>query len=770
MTEESRSRASPGKSDPHDPMETQDWPRETESDSPLAFLLPSTRPDTLGRLGHYEVLEVLGRGSFGIVLKAFDETLHRVVAIKLMSQEKAATSEAGQRFLREARASAAIRHENVVDIYAVDEQPIPYLVMEYVPGETLQQKLNRTGPLEMAEVLRIGRQIARGLAAAHAMGIIHSDIKPSNILLDSGVERRVKITDFGVARAAHDVSLPRSGFLTGTPMYMAPEQALCKVIDHRAELFSLGSVLYVMCTGRPPFRAATTDAVLQRVAEDSPQPIQEISPEVPDWLCELIARLHAKNPDARFQTAAEVAELLGQHLALLQQPDLAAPPLPAGEQTSRPADTEKRRPPVSRSPRLLVWLSAMLVLAGSLAAGYLIFHSGVVGPAVADARPIRVGVLHSQTGTMGTSESAAIDATLLAIDEINTKGGLLGRQIEPVVVDGMSDWRTYAQEAERLITAERVCTIFGCWTSASRKAVTPIVAKHDHLLIYPMQYEGLEQSPHVVYTGAVPNQQLTPAVRWCFDHLGKRFFIVGSDYVWPRASSEVIRDVVAEWGGEIVGEEYFLMESVDVEAVVEKIRQSKPAVILEMVAGDSKVAYYRALRRAGITSDKVPSMSVSSPQPGLAARDIAGDYTAWNYFESIDSPTNHAFVARFRAKYGPQRSLSDPLEASYVGVHLWAQAVQAAGTADAAAVRRAMSGQRFQAPEGEVRVDPDTQHLWKTARVGRITSQGTVEIVWSSGEPICPVPFPPSRSRGQWEHFLTELQQRWGGQWVSPGR
>ena len=178
-----------------------------------------------------------------------------------------------------------------------------------------------------------------------------------------------------------------------------------------------------------------------------------------------------------------------------------------------------------------------------------------------------------------------------------------------------------------------MCTIFGCWTSASRKAVTPVVEKHDHLLVYPMQYEGFEQSPHVVYTGAVPNQQVTPAVRWCFEHLGKRFFIVGSDYVWPRATGEVIRDVVAEWGGTIVGEAYLPMESVAVEAVVQEIRQAKPDVILEMVAGDSKVAYYRALRRAGVTSDKVPSMSFSSPQPGLAARDIAGDYAAWNYFD-----------------------------------------------------------------------------------------------------------------------------------------
>ncbi len=284
----------------------------------LIFLQPSTKPGSLGRLGHYEVLEVLGQGGFGIVVKAFDETLHRVVAIKILSPQMAVTSPARKRFLREACASAAIRHENVVAIYAVEEQPIPYLVMEYIAGQTLQQKLDQTGPLEVPAVCRLGRQMAAGLAAAHAQGLIHRDIKPSNIMLEDGVELRVKITDFGLARAADDASLTQSGVIAGTPMYMSPEQANGEHIDHRADLFSLGSVLYVMCSGRPPFRATTTLAVLKRVTEDTPRPIREIIPEAPEWLCALIARLHAKKPDERFQSACEVAELLGNCLAELQ--------------------------------------------------------------------------------------------------------------------------------------------------------------------------------------------------------------------------------------------------------------------------------------------------------------------------------------------------------------------------------------------------------------------------------------------------------------------
>ena len=246
---------------------------------------------------------MLGRGGFGVVLKAFDEMLHRVVAIKVMAPQLAATSPARKRFLREARAAAAIRHDNVVGIHAVEDQPIPYLVMEYIAGETLQQKLDRIGPLEVSEVLRIGQQIASGLAAAHALGLIHRDIKPANILLEGGVEPRVKITDFGLARAADDASLTQSGVIAGTPLYMAPEQAKGEAIDQRADLFSLGSVLYVMCSGRPPFRASTTLAVLKRVAEDTPRPIREIIPEVPNWLCAIVARLHAKKPEDRFASA-----------------------------------------------------------------------------------------------------------------------------------------------------------------------------------------------------------------------------------------------------------------------------------------------------------------------------------------------------------------------------------------------------------------------------------------------------------------------------------
>ncbi|OWK35560.1 protein kinase domain-containing protein [Fimbriiglobus ruber] len=333
-------------------------PGGAENDEiPLGFLAPSARPDSLGRIGHYDILQVLGRGGFGIVLRAFDDLLQRVVALKVLAPALAATSPARKRFLREARSSAAVRHENVVQVHVVEEQPLPYLVMEFIPGETLQQRLDRTGPLETDEIVRLGRQIAAGLAAAHATGLIHRDIKPCNILIEAGAHERAKITDFGLARTADDASLTQSGLLAGTPMYMAPEQAAGEKLDHRADLFSLGSVLYVMATGRPPFRAASTFAVLKRVVEDYPRPIRDVIPEVPQWLCDIISRLHAKKPDERFATAGEVAELLERFSAKSQRPGndehrptstppaaRAAPPAGADRPTAPPAQPPRFRP------------------------------------------------------------------------------------------------------------------------------------------------------------------------------------------------------------------------------------------------------------------------------------------------------------------------------------------------------------------------------------------------------------------------------------------
>jgi WD40 repeat protein len=280
----------------------------------------------LGRLDHYEVLELVGRGSTGIVFKAQDSELQRVVAIKALAPRLGASRAARLRFVREAQAAAAVRDDNVVNIHAVSEDgPVPYLVMEYISGMTLEQRIQQGKALEMTEILQIGMQLAAGLAAAHAQGLVHRDIKPANILLENSIQR-VKFTDFGLARVAADAGPTEAGVLAGTPQFMSPEQARGEPTDHRTDLFSLGSVLYMLCSGRPPFRAETTAEVLDRVRAEVPQPLREINPHVPEWLCGLIDQLQAKDTSARPASALQVAHLLSSRLALLQQPPLTPSP------------------------------------------------------------------------------------------------------------------------------------------------------------------------------------------------------------------------------------------------------------------------------------------------------------------------------------------------------------------------------------------------------------------------------------------------------------
>ena len=324
-------------------------------DGVLNALGPTDDPHMLGRLGPYEIAGVVGRGGMGVVLKALDPALNRFVAIKVLAPQLATSGAARQRFAREARAAASVVHENVVAIHAVaDSGALPYFVMPYLRGASLQKRLDSDGPLGVAEILRVSIQIAAGLSAAHAQGLVHRDIKPANILLEDGVER-LKITDFGLARAADDASLTRTGVIAGTPQFMSPEQARGEMVDSRSDLFSLGSVMYAMCTARPPFRSETSYGTLQRICDAQPRSIREVNAAIPLWLVAMIGRLHAKSPDDRFQTAQEVAQLLEQCLAHLRQPDAA--PLPQVAQdmaaelqmsTDRGADWHSERSPSQR--------------------------------------------------------------------------------------------------------------------------------------------------------------------------------------------------------------------------------------------------------------------------------------------------------------------------------------------------------------------------------------------------------------------------------------
>ena len=414
--------------------------------------------------------------------------------------------------------------------------------------------------------------------------------------------------------------------------------------------------------------------------------------------------------------------------------------------------------------RNAIWF---LLVGAAAIIGAFILHIGQ-----REREPIRVGILHSMTGVMAPSESQLADATLLAIDEINRAGGVLGRPVVPVVGDGRSDWPTFAAEAERLISQENVSAIFGGYTSASRKEVKPIVEKHNNLFFYPVPYEGVESSRNIVYNGAAPNQLYVPAVKWSFDNLGKRFFLVGSDYIWPRMVNVLMKDIISGLRGEVVGEEYLLVGSEEVEEVVEKIVRHQPEVILSTVVGTTNIPFFDQLRAAGITSHEIPVMAFAISEGELAYMDpetLASNYSAWSYFQSVDSDTNREFIRAFKDKYGEDRVVNASIEAGYFGAHIWAQAVEEAGTTAVNPVRHALADQSYLAPGGMVFVDGENLHTWKNVRIGRILDDGQYDILWSSGKPVRPVPYPIYRTRSEWVHLMESFYLAWGRRWANPG-
>jgi urea transport system substrate-binding protein len=373
--------------------------------------------------------------------------------------------------------------------------------------------------------------------------------------------------------------------------------------------------------------------------------------------------------------------------------------------------------------------------------------------------PIRVGVLHSLTGTMAVSEKPLVDGVRLAVEEINAQGGLLGRPLELVVADGRSDNAVFAAEAERLISREHVSVLFACWTSACRKAVRPVVERHDHLMFYPVQYEGLELSRNIVYTGAAPNQQIMPGTRWALERWGKRVYLVGSDYVFPRTANRIIRDMVVASGGEVLGERYLPLGSADVAAVLADIRRLKPDVVLNTINGDSNAAFFKGLRAAGLERTPLMSFSVTEDEmKAFGGAQLPEHYAVWGYFQSLADAENRRFVAAFQRRFGAGRTTSDPVEAAYSGVYLWAQAVRQAGSAEPRYVNRTILDQTLRAPSGIMAVDGDTRHVWKMMRVGKVEPDGQFREVFAVPYPLRPSPFPSYRTIPEWTDIAAKLR------------
>lgn len=390
--------------------------------------------------------------------------------------------------------------------------------------------------------------------------------------------------------------------------------------------------------------------------------------------------------------------------------------------------------------------SRALLLALVAAAG-LFFLLSAPAP-----KPIRVGVVYSLSGVMAESERGLVDAVRLAVEQINAAGGLIGRPLELVVADGASDWDRSASEAERLIRDEQVSVLFACWTSACRKALLPVVERNRHLMFYPLQYEGLEQSDHIVYLGAAPNQQIIPGARWAMDTFGPRIYLIGSDYVFPRLANQLIRHLVTATGGVIVNERYLPLTATDFSELAADIRHKAPDVVLNTINGASNRQFFAALKAARLHEIPVVSFSIAEPElQALGAEYFhPAHHAVWGYFQSLPSAANKRFVAAFKQRFGADRVTSDPIEASYNGVRLWASAVRELGSADPGGVNQVIGRHSVAGPSGVVAIDMATRHAWRRVRVGHARVDGQFDIAAISESMVRPTPFPPYRTHAEW--------------------
>ena len=359
---------------------------------------------------------------------------------------------------------------------------------------------------------------------------------------------------------------------------------------------------------------------------------------------------------------------------------------------------------------------------------------------------VKVGVLQSLTGTMAISEVTVKNAEVMAIDEINAAGGVMGKQIEAIVEDGASDPSVFAQKTSKLTDSDKVATVFGGWTSASRKAMLPVFEKSKNLLWYPVQFEGNECSPNIMYSGAQPNQQMLPALAWAKEKGFKTYFLVGSDYVFPRTANLIARKHIEGGGMKVSGEEYQPLGGTEFSGVIAKIKAAKPDFILNTLNGDSNVAFFKQMTAAGLTPDKVPIMSLSIAEEealSMGPALVKGSYASWNYFQTLENPENAKFIAAYQAKFGADKVTSDPMVHGYVDVYIWKAAVEKAGSFDPAAVRAAaVTLDAVPTPLGPVKFIANNS-LVQTGYIGQLDEAGKFKIIWNSPAPIEPEPYDP---------------------------
>ncbi|MBM7459697.1 urea ABC transporter substrate-binding protein [Rhodococcus coprophilus] len=399
------------------------------------------------------------------------------------------------------------------------------------------------------------------------------------------------------------------------------------------------------------------------------------------------------------------------------------------------------------APAALVAVGLVLTACGSRAGDTPDTSAGASGDTSCvdtSGDTIKVGSLNSLSGTMAISEVTVRDSIALAVEQINADGGVLGKQIQIVAEDGASEPTVFAEKAEKLISSDCVAAVFGGWTSSSRKAMLPVFEDRNALLYYPVQYEGLESSSNIFYTGATTNQQIVPALDYLKEQGVKSLYLVGSDYVFPQTANRIIKAYAEANGIEIKGEDYTPLGSTDFSTIVNKVRTADADAVFNTLNGDSNVAFFREYTNAGLNAKDMPVVSVSIAEEevvGIGAQNIEGQLTAWNYYQTVDSPDNTAFVEAYKAKYGADKPTSDPMEAAYTSVHLWKNSVEKAGSFAVEDVVTASGGVSFDAPEGTVTIDGDNHHITKTARIGEIRGDGLIYTVWKSDGPVDPDPY-----------------------------
>lgn len=723
--------------------------------------------------GKYRIVRRLGTGVSASVYEGLDLSLERRVAIKFLSDEVLQKADLGKRFLGELRVLARLSHPHIVTLFDVCQDAHgSFLVMELLYPVSAQNQMVQKGPYTWPEATRIIADCCAALVVAHQAEVVHGSINPHNLLFSlSGV---TTLTDFGLARLLDaPPELGADGRPAAAQRYLSPEQVIGLPAEARSDLYALGATYYALLTGQPPFPEASA-ALIRRAQLTGrfPDP-RKLVADIPEACVQVLQQAMEKERTARYQSAQELAADLATLL---------------GQGRRHPGKSDGTGDELG-PPRRRFLAASALGVAALMGGEYLLLRrpaetpvspksgeqqEGAAAPKK-DVSAIKIGVLHSLTGHLAVSEHPLSDATLLAIDELNALGGLLGRPLQAVVQDGKSEVTAdsaFTRGAARLLEQEKVAVVFGGYGTSGRKFILPYFEKHDQLLFYPPPYEGLEESQQIIYTGSTPNQLGIPAVKWCTDALTARSFVlIGTDGLRAHAFNAIVKDSIAQQGGELIGSHYALIGESEFSGVVKKIQQSQPQVILSLLVGDSNVAFFKTLVEADVTARTLPVLSFSMGENELAqlgGLSLSGHYVASTHFPVVDSAATDTFKTHFQQRYGSHRPVSDVMESAYYGVYLWAAAVQKAGSTAVAAVRQALNQQEYVLGGVRVSVDASTHHTWKVFQVGRIRSDNTVEVVHTADAPLPPIPFPPPRARTEWNTFSKELYDRWGGHWANP--